>query len=67
MTVYLAFAGLIVLVMLLQGFFIAPRLIEKPLAKLLKATQSVAEEDLRANLRKGFTGELKMLAMASRR
>ena len=62
MTVYLAFAGLIVLVMLLQGFFIAPRLIEKPLAKLLKATQSVAEEDLRANLRKGFTGELKMLA-----
>ena len=62
MTVYLAFAGLIVLVMLMQGFFIAPRLIEKPLAKLLKATQSVAEEDLRANLRKGFTGELKTLA-----
>ena len=62
MTVYLAFAGLIVLVMLLQGFFVAPRLIEKPLAKLVKATQSIAEEDLRVNLRKGFTGELKILA-----
>ena len=34
MTVYLAFAGLIVLVMLLQGFFVAPRLIEKPLQQV---------------------------------
>jgi len=62
MTVYLSFAGLIVLVMLLQGFFAAPRLLEKPLAKLVKAAQSIAEEDLRVNLRKGFTGELKLLA-----
>ncbi len=60
--VYLSFAGLIVLVMLLQGFLAAPRLIEKPLAKLVKATQSIVDENLRVNLRKGFVGELKVLA-----
>jgi len=61
-TVYLAFAALIVLVVLLQIFIIAPKVLEKPLARLVKATQSIAEEDMRINLRKGYIGELRLLA-----
>ncbi|HMK59634.1 MAG TPA: sensor histidine kinase [Dissulfurispiraceae bacterium] len=61
-TVYLAFAALIVFVILLQILIIAPKVVEKPLARLVKATQSVAEEDMRVNLRKGYIGELRLLA-----
>jgi signal transduction histidine kinase len=62
-TVYFSFAVLMLAAILLQGIFIAPRLIGKPLSRLLKAIQSIAEGDLRAvSLRKGYAGELKTLA-----
>jgi signal transduction histidine kinase len=63
LAVYLSFACLIVVAILVQSVFIAPRLIEKPLVRLVKATQSISNGDLRAvNLRKGYTGELQILA-----
>jgi len=63
LAVYLSFACLIVVAILLQSVFIAPRLIEKPLMRLVKATQSISDGDLRAvNLRKGYIGELQILA-----
>lgn len=62
---YFSFAVLIIAVVLVQSFFVAPRLIGKPLSRLRKATQSLAEGDLRMiNLRKGYAGELKILAEA---
>ena len=63
LTVYLVFAGLVVVAILLQCSFIAPRLLEKPLSRLAKATQSISDGDLRAvSIRKGYIGELKTLA-----
>ena len=63
LTVYLAFAGLVVVAILLQCLLIAPRLLERPLSKLAKATQSISDGDLRAvSIRKGYIGELKTLA-----
>ncbi|HTZ18591.1 MAG TPA: hypothetical protein VMB78_09155 [Dissulfurispiraceae bacterium] len=62
-TVYFSFAALIIVAILLQGFFVAPRLIGKPLSRLVKATRSIADGDLRSvNLRKGYVGELKAVA-----
>jgi signal transduction histidine kinase len=63
LAVYLSFAFLIVAAIVLQSVFIAPRLIEKPLLRLVKATQSISDGDLRSvNLRKGYIGELQILA-----
>ncbi len=62
---YFAFAGLIIVAILLQGIFIEPMLIGRPVSRLVKATQSIAEGDLRAvSLRKGYAGELRNLAEA---
>jgi signal transduction histidine kinase len=63
LAVFLSFAFFIVAAILLQIFLIAPRLIEKPLLRFVKATQSISDGDLRAvNLRKGFIGELQLLS-----
>jgi hypothetical protein len=62
MNLYLLFAGIILAIVIVQGILIAPRFINKPFDRLLKAMQSVSEGDLRTiNLRKGFIGELKIL------
>jgi signal transduction histidine kinase len=63
LNLYLLFAGVIVLIAGIQVVVLAPRIINRPLNKLLKATQSLATGDLRAiNLKKGFWGELKILS-----
>jgi signal transduction histidine kinase len=60
--VYLAFAGVMLFVLLLQMTIVAPRIISRPLDKLLKAMQAVGEGDLRAvSLRKGFMGEWELI------
>ena len=62
MNLYLIFAGVILAIVVLQSFLVAPRFIGRPFDKLLKAMQSVSEGDLRSiNLKKGFFGELKVL------
>jgi signal transduction histidine kinase len=60
--VYLAFAGIMLFVLLLQVTIVAPRIISRPLDKLLKAMEAVGEGDLRAvSLRKGFMGEWELI------
>lgn len=62
-TIYFSFAVFIIAVILIQIIFIAPKVLGKPVTRLLKATQAIGEgEGRQVNLRKGFAGELKMLA-----
>jgi signal transduction histidine kinase len=64
-TVYFGFAGLLLVFILLQYYWLAPRLIDRPTARLIKAARAVSAGDLRiVNLRKGFSGEFKLLADA---
>jgi signal transduction histidine kinase len=59
---YMIFAGIILLIVIVQCLLLAPRLINRPVEKLLKAMQLVSEGDMRAiNLKRGFSGELKSL------
>jgi signal transduction histidine kinase len=63
LNLYFLFAGIILLVAIMQGLVLAPRIIKRPFKRLLKATESLATGDLRAiNLKKGFHGELKELS-----
>jgi signal transduction histidine kinase len=63
MNLYLIFAGSILVIIVIQVLLIAPRFIDRPFDKLLKAMQSVSEGDLKSiNIRKGFVGELRMLS-----
>jgi len=60
---YLLFAGVILLIVVAQVLFLAPRVINRPFRRLVKATQSVSAGEFRAiNLKKGFYGELKALS-----
>jgi signal transduction histidine kinase len=62
--VYLVFAGIIVLTALLQILILEPLIVSRPLDKIMKAMQSVGEGDIRAiNLRHGFIGETRMIAI----
>ena len=59
---YLIFAGIILAIVIVQSIIIAPRFINRPFDRLMKAMESVSEGDLRSiNLKKGFFGELKVL------
>jgi signal transduction histidine kinase len=61
--VYLAFAGVVFLIVLLQSLVLAPLIINKPFDKIMKAMQAVGEGDLKAiNLRHGFIGETRLMA-----
>jgi|WetSurMetagenome_2_1015567.scaffolds.fasta_scaffold00023_11 signal transduction histidine kinase len=63
LNLYLLFAGVILLIVVMQVLLLAPRLINRPFKRLINATQSVSTGDFRAiNLKKGFFGELKILS-----
>jgi signal transduction histidine kinase len=63
LNLYLIFAGVILLIIAAQVLLLAPRVINRPLKRLIKAAQSVSTGDFRAiNLKRGFFGEFKTLS-----
>jgi len=54
---YLSFAGVVVLLSVIQNAYLAKRLIMRPLSKFIHAVRSVAAGDLNVDLGKDYKGE----------
>lgn len=55
---YFSFAGVIILMSIIQNAYLARRLITKPISKLANVTKSVVAGDLNVDLGKEYKGEL---------
>lgn len=54
---YLSFAGIVILLFVIQNAYLAKRLITKPVSKLINAVKSVAAGDLSVDIGKDYKGE----------
>ncbi len=61
---FASFAGLLLLLMIVQSAYLAPRLITRPLSRLAHAAKAAAAGDLNADLGKDYTGEILQMKAA---